>query len=77
MGNIFLEAKDACCKQPEIFLPCSEEEIESIINFLYCGSISLISKSNIFKILDCLTRIFGFPNNLFSIEDQFMLNNQR
>ena len=34
MKNIFLDIKDTCCREVEVFCPCSESELESIVNFL-------------------------------------------
>ncbi len=58
-----------------IFCPCSENELESILNFLYNGTISYNEETDVAQILDNLTKIFGFSERLFSIEDCSMINN--
>ena len=63
-----------CCRKVEIFCPCSEKELESIVNFLYQGAISYSEAIDVANILCNLTKIFGFPENLFTLEDCTMLN---
>ena len=69
MRNIFETSNAICCKEKEIFCPCSGDELESMVNFLYNGRASSLKVTDIAKILDNLTRIFGFPENLFSLVD--------
>ena len=73
MRDILVNANDICCRIIEILVPCSEDELESIVNFLYTGTISFKEEKYIVKILDHLTNIFGFSEELFSIEDRLML----
>ena len=35
MRNILQSASNSCCGNMEIFCPCSEEELETIVNFFY------------------------------------------
>lgn len=35
MQQILLSANKACCRKIEIICPCSEKELECIVNFLY------------------------------------------
>ena len=63
MRNIFESSNTICCKEKEIFCPCSGNELESMVNFLYNGRASSLKVTDIAKILDNLTRIFGFPEN--------------
>ena len=35
MRNIFIDTKDICYREKEILCPCSTDELETIINFLY------------------------------------------
>ena len=68
-----MRANHMCCKKVEIFCPCSEDELESIVNFLYCGSISFTEEEGIATTLRNLTNIFGFPEKLFSTENPLIL----
>ena len=68
MKNVVNE-NSGCCGKIEIVCPCSENELESILGFLYNGAVSCNNKTDILKILKNLNQIFGFPENLFIIED--------
>ena len=72
MKNILIGGYSQCCQMIEIFCPCPETELESILNFLYNGSISCFKDTDVATILRNLTKIFGFPGKLFSVEDQSM-----
>ena len=69
MQNILSSSKEGCCGTMQIFCPCSKDEMDYIVKFLYTGTISYDKEMDLFKILDNLTEIFGFPDNLFSEED--------
>ena len=69
MQNILSSSKEGCCGTMQIFCPCSKDELDYIVKFLYTGTISYDKEMDLFKILDNLTEIFGFPDNLFSEED--------
>ena len=59
----------------EIFCPCSSEEIESILNFLYNGTIVWDRISYATEILDNLIKVFGFPENLLCLEEYSLSQN--
>ena len=69
MKNILLGHHSVCCQNIEIFCPCSNKEIESVLNFLYNGTISLENETDVAELDEILTKIFAFPENLFSFED--------
>ena len=68
LRNISLIDQGGCCKSLEIFCPCSESEIESILNFLYEGTVYFDSESEVNEILGNLTKTLGFPGKLFNVE---------
>ena len=81
--EIFLQSKliqnilndaNSCCKDMEFLCPCSIDELEKIMNFLYSGQISYLNKFELFQVQENLIRIFGFPENIFSVENQSKLN---
>ena len=74
MRNIFVSATDTSQIDLEIFCPCSENELDAIVNFLYSGKISNNLKTNVTKVLKNLTKIFGFSEELFTVEDFTSLN---
>ena len=65
MRNILQSAHTTCCGNVNIFCPCSEEELECIVNFLYRGKISFGQGTDLSKILDNLKNTFGFPDKLY------------
>ena len=73
MQNIFQSCYCACCPYIEIFCPCSETELDSILNFLYNGKTIFDKENKVIHTKSNLVKIFGFPENLFSIEDCSML----
>ena len=77
MRNVFESSNTICCKEKEIFCPCSENELESIVDFLYDGQIPDQTVNDIANIQDNLIKIFSFPERLLSVEDRgkyFFLN---
>ena len=77
MRNILKSASGMDNKELEIFCPCSEYELESIVDFLYEGQISCQKVNDIANIQDNLIKIFSFPERLLSVEDwgkYFFLN---
>ena len=58
-----------CCDTIEIICPCTKEELEKLVNFLYHGEIQCENDSESFKSQEDLSKIFGFPED-FSIEFQ-------
>ena len=73
MQNILKNA-NYCCKVLEIVSPCSKNELEYIVNFLYSGKISCLKQFDILQVQENLTKIFGFPENLFSFENPSKTN---
>ena len=73
MRNILVSDNERCCKNIEILCPCSETELESVVNFLYSSTISIKEEGDIEKILDNLTEIFGFSQELFSLQEQTVI----
>ena len=65
MQNILFSANQICCGNIEIFCPCSTYELEYIVKFLYSGKISYEKDVNLAKILNSLSKIFGYPKELF------------
>ena len=39
-----------------------------MVNFLYTGSISYTKQSNVYKFMETISEIFGFPEEVFSVE---------
>ena len=71
MRNILLSVQSTCCRKMEIFCPCSEDELECIVNFFYSGKISCnIDQDLLSEILYDLKEIFGFCDRLSFIEDR-------
>ena len=62
MRNILSSFKENCCGTMEILCLCPKNELEQLVTFLYRGIISF--NVDLFKILDNLITIFGFPENL-------------
>jgi hypothetical protein len=48
----------------EVICPCSKEELEYVVKFLYAGEINCCEEIDSFDILENLHDIFGFPRNL-------------
>ena len=71
---ILKNANNTCCKEIEIFCPCFGDELKPIVNFLYSGTICLSELKDVAQILDNLTKMFGFEEDLFSVEDQSILD---
>ena len=65
MQNILFSANQICCGNIEIFCPCLTYELEYIVKFLYSGKIPYEKDVNLAKILDSLTKTFGYPKELF------------
>ena len=65
MREIISSAKEKCCEIIEILCPCSREELKHLVEFLCTGEIRCEKKVGpLSQILDNLTKIFGFPENL-------------
>ena len=70
MRNIFIDTKDTCCREMEIFCPCSADELDIITKFLYSGTNSFNNETEISDITNILTKIFGFSNDQFYFDDE-------
>ena len=55
---------ERCCGTIDIFCPCSKDELNHLVNFLYDGEIHCEEEFDSLKILENLNKIFGFSNNL-------------
>ena len=60
LRDILLSSKESCCKDLEIFCPCSKSDLEHMIKFLYSGGIVACNNDS-FRILENLIEVFGFP----------------
>ena len=65
MQNILLSSKNFCCENIEVFCPCSSEDLEYIVKFLYSGKISSNKDIDITKIKTVLTKIFGYSEEIY------------
>ena len=63
MQNILLSSSN-CCRNIEIFCPCSTQELEDLVKFLYSGRISYNTDNDLKKTLDNLNIIFGYSEDL-------------
>ena len=68
MRKIVSSIKTNCCKSIHVFCPCSKYELDILVNFLYTGKISCGTEMELFKILDILFNIFGFPKERFKFD---------
>ena len=64
LENILESAKEHCCGKLEIICPCDKEDLSHLVHFLYDGEIHCNEEFDSIRILDNLTKIFGFPKNL-------------
>ena len=48
----------------EIVCPCTKEDLNHLINFLYKGEINCENENDANKIQQNLSKIFGFPENI-------------
>ena len=77
MRNIFIDAKDTCCREMEIFCPCSADELDIITKFLYSGTNSFNNETEISDITNILTKIFGFSGDQFYFDDESVLSKSK
>ena len=61
MRSILASAKENCCGNFDIFLPCQREELAYLVQFLYDGKISCKNPSTSSEFYDNLTQVLGFP----------------
>ena len=64
LREILLSTKEHCCGTIEVICPCSKEELNHLVNFLYDGEIHCENESDSLKVIENLQKIFGFPRNL-------------
>ena len=58
-------AKEQCCEILEVFCPCSKDELNHLVLFLYAGVINCESELDSLNILENLDKVFGYhPKNL-------------
>ena len=69
MRNILSYSKDVCCAEIQIYCPCSNNDLEYMVTFLYNGKIAYGSEVNLIKILNNLSEIFGFSKEQFLSEN--------
>ena len=69
MRNILISELNGCCHNIEMLCPCDGNELESILKLIYNGKISYRTETEIAKIFENLTKIFGFSENLFSVQN--------
>ena len=63
LRKILSSANERCCGM-EVFCPCSKDELNHLVNFLYDGEIHCEEEFDSLKILENLNKIFGFSKNL-------------
>ena len=68
LRNISLNLHDWCYQNIEIFCPCKEDELESVLNFLYNGTTDFDNERDVLKVLENLRTLFGFPEKLVFCE---------
>ena len=52
-----------CCDTIEIICPCTKEELEKLVHFLYHGEIQCVDVFESFRSQEDLSKIFGFPED--------------
>ena len=58
-------AKEQCCEILEVFCPCSKDELDHLVLFLYAGVINCENAFDSLNILENLDKVFGYrPKNL-------------
>ena len=81
LRNILFNAKDKSCAKMEILCPCSKSDLEYLVRFLYTGKICYSTEMELFRILNNLCEIFGFPRERFlpdnytDLEEEFEIIN--
>ena len=63
--EILSSAKEQCCEILEILCPCSKDELNHLVLFLYAGVINCENELDSLNILENLGKVFGYqPKNL-------------
>ena len=57
---------NSCCRSIEIFCPCSSQELEILVKFLYYGKIFYAKSKDNVKTLQNLSKIGNFVNHIFN-----------
>ena len=58
-------AKEQCCEILKVFCPCSKDELDHLVLFLYAGVINCENEFDSLNILENLDKVFGYqPKNL-------------
>ena len=58
-------AKEQCCEILKVFCPCSKDELNHLVLFLYAGVINCENEFDSLNILENLDKVFGYhPKNL-------------
>ena len=69
LRKVISTASNYCCNRIEIICPCTKEELEKLVHFLYHGEIQCENVFESFKSQEDLSKIFGFPED-FNVECQ-------
>ena len=69
MREILKSIKDQCCGEIEIICPCSMEDLQKVVHFMYYGEIHCKDVYDSFKLQEDLKMMFGFPE-ILNIDDQ-------
>ena len=69
LRKILFTTINHCCDTIEIICPCTKEELEKLVHFLYHGEIQCENVFESFKNQEDLSKIFGFPED-FNVEFQ-------
>ena len=64
LRKILSSANERCCGTIEVFCPCTKDELNHLVNFLYDGEIHCEEEFDSLKILENLNKIFGFSKKL-------------
>ena len=64
LRKILSSGNERCCETIEVFCPCSKDELNHLVNFLYDGEIHCEEEFDSLKILENLNKVFGFSKNL-------------
>ena len=68
MKEILKSVQGYCCCKIEIICPCTKEELEKIVHFLCTGEMKCEELFDSFTVQEDLNKIFGFPENLTSYD---------
>ena len=63
LRKVLLSTINHCCDTIEIICPCTKEELEKLVHFLYHGEIQCVDVFESFRSQEDLSKIFGFPED--------------